>query len=75
MPYGFETALSPQSDFTVAIATVHRPVDTKFKGYFNILAALCEWLRQASGVESCSSCLRNVLTSLPDGTRGSAWAR
>ena len=33
-------ALSAQSDFTVAIATVHRLITARFKGYFGILAAL-----------------------------------
>ena len=40
MLLGFETALSTQSDFTVAIATVDRPITARFKGYFGILAAL-----------------------------------
>ena len=33
-------ALSAGSDFTVAIATVHRLVPTRFKGYFGVFAAL-----------------------------------
>ena len=33
-------ALSTRSDCTVAIATIHRFVTTRFKGYFGSLAAL-----------------------------------
>ena len=46
-----ETALSIQSDFTVAIATVHRLVTAGFKGYLSILAALGTFYREhlASG--------------------------
>jgi hypothetical protein len=33
-------ALSTQSDFTVAIATVHRSVTARFKGYLGVFAAV-----------------------------------
>jgi len=33
-------ALSTQSDFTIAIAAVHRFIATRFKGYFGILSAI-----------------------------------
>jgi hypothetical protein len=35
-----KTALSTQSDFTVAIATIHRLITARFKGYFAFFAAL-----------------------------------
>ena len=40
MLLGFESALSTRSDFTVAIATIHRFITARFEGYFAFLAAL-----------------------------------
>jgi hypothetical protein len=39
-------ALSADSDFTIAIATVHRFVTSGFKGYLGILAALGTFYRE-----------------------------
>ena len=51
MCLGVRLALFIESDFAVAIATIHRPITARFKGYFGILAALgtCYGKHLASG--------------------------
>ena len=39
-------ALSIESDFTVALATIHRLITARFKGYFGVFAALGAYCRK-----------------------------
>ena len=72
MPSRFETELSAQSNFAVAITTVNRPITARFKGYFCVLAALCAYRRihLASGpiatvsITLCLPCLAALRTAL-----------
>jgi len=62
------------SDFTVAIATVHRLITTRFKGYLGILAALGAFCREhlplgsiaraTVSITLCFSCLATGGTAL-----------
>jgi len=50
-------ALSADSDFTVAIATVHRFVPARFKGYLGILATLGAYCREHLALGSVTRAL------------------
>jgi len=74
--------LSTDSDFTVAITTVHRSVTSGFKGYFRILAALGTFYgehlslwpiaKATVSITLCFSCLATGETAL--GLIGEAFA-
>ena len=38
--------LATHSDFTIAIAAIHRPITARFEGYFGVLAALSAHYRK-----------------------------
>jgi hypothetical protein len=58
-------ALSADSDFTVAIATVHRFVTTGFKGYLGILAALGTFYREHLPLESVARATVSITLWFP----------
>jgi len=71
MSCGQNQVLITLSDFTVAIATVNRPITTRFKGDFGVLAAFGTRHRKhlasgpvAASVTLCFPCLAALRTAL-----------
>ena len=57
--------LSTDSDFTVAITTVHRSVTSGFKGYFRILATLGTFYREHLPLESIARATVSITLWFP----------